>query len=59
MNGKLIKMMQQREALIALLTEKEYERITNNTRNVHKYKALYDILYKLDKGIEEELNNGM
>lgn len=59
MNGKLIKMMQQREALIALLTEKEYERITNNTRNVNKYKALYDILYKLDKGIEEELNHDL
>ena len=60
MTGKLCKLIEQREALIRYLKEKETERILTDIFNVDKYASLYEILERIDMAIlEEERKNDM
>lgn len=54
MTGKLCKLMEQREALIRYLKEKETERILTDIFNVDKYASLYEVLERIDMAILEE-----
>ena len=60
MTGKLCKLIEQREALIRYLKEKETERILTDIFNVDKYASLYEVLERIDMAIlEEERKNDM
>lgn len=60
MTGKLCKLIEQREALIRYLKEKETERILIDIFNVDKYASLYEVLERIDMAIlEEERKNDM
>lgn len=54
MTGELCKLIEQREALIRYLKEKETERILTDIFNVDKYASLYEVLERIDMAILEE-----
>ena len=54
LNGKLCKLIEQREALIRYLKEKETERVFTDIFNVDKYASLYEVLERIDMAILEE-----
>lgn len=57
MTGELCKLIEQREALIRYLKEKETERILTDIFNVDKYASLYEVLERIDMAILEERKN--
>lgn len=60
LTGELCKLIEQREALIRYLKEKETERVLTDIFNVDKYASLYEVLERIDMAIlEEERKNDM
>lgn len=60
MNGKLCKLIEQRQDLINFIKEKEIERILTDVFNLNKCALLYELLEKIDMAIlEEERKIGM
>lgn len=57
MTGELCKLIEQREALIRYLKEKETERVFTDIFNVDKYASLYEVLERIDMAILEERKN--
>lgn len=58
LNGKLCKLIEQRDAVIKQIREIETERIKHDTLNLGRCKPLYDVLDKLNKEIAKEMMEG-
>lgn len=54
---KLIWLYERREEIINHIKEREHYRIEHDLFNTTKYQALYDVLDKVNKAIEEESDN--